>query len=99
MIRVLRPLTAACGMLALASCTGTTVHPGPGASMGPVGTGSNNPGPVTNPDQIPMPPDTNMPMPITMPMPQPVGTCGGVLPAAFVSICSGCHTTAGTANP
>jgi CxxC motif-containing protein (DUF1111 family) len=97
MIRVLRPLIAACGLLALASCTGTTVRPGPGSSMGPVGTGSNNPGPVTNPDQIPMPPDTSMPMPIGMP--QPVGSCGGVLPAAFVSICSGCHTAAGAANP
>jgi CxxC motif-containing protein (DUF1111 family) len=108
MTRVSRPLTAAFGLLALASCTGSMSRPNPGTSTNPIG-GGMNPGPVTNPDQLP--PGTMTPNP-TMPTtpgmtttPNPgstipvAGSCNGVLPGTFIAVCSGCHTQAGAANP
>jgi CxxC motif-containing protein (DUF1111 family)/cytochrome c553 len=46
------------------------------------------------------PPPASTSTPITSPSgPPPSGACGGVLPASFTVLCSGCHTASGTANP
>ncbi len=106
-------LASAIGLATMAACSAAppaspSQNPAPtpsgvaqGGSEGPAPTSTGTPTPAPAPTSggAPASPDAGVSMmPAPAGGPPPSGACGGVLPATFTVLCSGCHTSSGTAN-